>query len=135
LTSVERLKQAVFYIDESIHSHALVDAMLAAGANLKRVGVDVDFGSPDEAWLQLVGEHGWIALTRDQKIRKRRMELEVLKAYGAAVFCFTGGSATADETAQTICRLLPKFANMAVSEPRPFLYTFRGSGSLSRVVL
>ena len=109
--------------------------MQAAGANIRRVGVDIAGGASDEVWLEIVGKNKWIALMRDQKIRRRRLETEALKSHGVAAFAFTGGQETAQQTAQTICPLLIKFANMNVSEPKPFLYTFGVSGSLSKVKL
>jgi hypothetical protein len=135
LTDAKRLKEAVFYLDESIYSRVLLSAMQAAGANVRRAGADIPFGSTDDVWLEIVGKHGWIVLMRDQKIRHRRLEIEALKAHGVGAFAFTGGQETAQQTAQTICPLLIKFANMHVSEPKPFLYTFGVSGSLSRVRL
>ena len=109
--------------------------MQAAGANVRRVGPDIQKGSTDEEWLEIVGKNNWIALMRDQKIRRRRLETEALKTHGVAAFAFTGGQETAQQTAQTICPLLVKFANMNVSEPKPFLYTFGVSGTLSKVKL
>jgi hypothetical protein len=135
LTDEKRLKEAVFYLDESIYSRVLAFAMQAAGANVRRVGPDIPHGSTDEAWLEIVGKNNWIALMRDQRIRRRRLETEALKIHGVAAFAFTGGQETAQQTAQTICPLLIKFANMNVSEPKPFLYTFGVSGSLSKVKL
>jgi PIN like domain len=135
LTDARRLSQAVFYLDESIYSRVLYQAMCDVGATVERVGVAVPFGSDDEVWLRLAGNNGWIALMRDQRVRRRRLEREALKMHGVAAFAFTGGEETAGQTAQTICPLLTKFANMYVSEPKPFLYTFGVSGSLSRVRL
>jgi hypothetical protein len=109
--------------------------MLAAGANVRRVGVDIPYGTTDDAWLEVVGQNDWIALMRDQKIRRRRLEIEALKSYRVAAFTFTGGQETAGQTAKTICPRLVKFANMSISEPRPFLYTFGVSGTMSRVQL
>lgn len=109
--------------------------MQVAGANVRRVGPDIQKGSTDEEWLEIVGKNNWIALMRDQKIRRRRLETEALKTHGVAAFAFTGGQETAQQTAQTICPLLVKFANMSVSEPKPFLYTFGVSGTLSKVKL
>jgi len=122
-------------LDESIYSRVLAFAMQAAGANVRRVGPDIPHGSTDEAWLEIAGKNNWIALMRDQRIRRRRLETEALKIHGVAAFAFTGGQETAQQTAQTICPLLIKFANMNVSEPKPFLYTFGVSGSLSKVKL
>lgn len=135
MTDEKRLKEAVFYLDESIYSRVLAFAMEAAGANVRRVGPDIPRGSADEVWLEIVGKNNWIALMRDQRIHRRRLETEALKIYGVAAFAFTGGQETAQQTAQTICPLLIKFANMNISEPKPFLYTFGVSGSLSKVKL
>lgn len=93
------------------------------------------FGSDDDVWLRVVGERGWIALMRDKGVRRRRLERDALKAYNVAAFVFTGGEATGEQTARAICPLLYKFANMYVSEPKPFLYTFGQSGTLSRAHL
>jgi hypothetical protein len=135
LTDEKRLNEAVFYLDESIYSHVLAAAMRAAGAQVRRVGEDIPYGATDEEWLEVVGNNHWIALMRDQKIRRRRLEIDALRAHSVAAFAFTGGQETAEQTAKTICPLLIKFANMSVSEPKPFLYTFGVSGSLSKVKL
>jgi PIN like domain len=111
----------------------LLEAMRAAGANVRHVGDAVPYGSADEDWLTEIGSRGWIALMRDQKVRKRPLEIAALKAAGVAAFAYTGGQATALNTAEAICPRLVKFANMAVSEPKPFLFTFGVAGSLSRV--
>ena len=73
--------------------------MQVAGANVRRVGPDIQKGSTDEEWLEIVGKNNWIALMRDQKIRRRRLETEALKTHGVAAFAFTGGQETAQQTA------------------------------------
>jgi hypothetical protein len=45
------------------------------------------------------------------------------------------GEATAEDTAIVATALLQKFADMAVSEPKPFLYTFGLARRLSKVKL
>ena len=56
----------------------------------------------------------------------------MLEACGVAAFASTGGKATAKDTAAAICPNLVKFANMASSELRPFLYTFGAMGARSK---
>jgi hypothetical protein len=109
--------------------------MREAGADVEHAGGAFPFGTPDEVWLTACGERNWIVLTRDQRIRRRVLEREAIRQSGAAVFALTAGEATAAETAQVVVRLIVKFANMAVSEPKPFLYTFGLAGRLSRVRL
>lgn len=109
--------------------------MLAAGANVEHAGGAFPFGTTDEVWLTACGERNWIVLTRDQRIRRRVLEREAIRQSAAAVFALTAGEATAAETGDVVVRLLVKFANMAVSEPKPFLYTFGLTGRVSRVRL
>ncbi len=109
--------------------------MRDAGANVDHAGGAFSFGTADEVWLSACGEQNWIVLTRDQRIRWRLLEREAIRRSSAAVFALTTGEATAAETADVVIRLLVKFANMAVSEPKPFLYTFGLTGRLSRVRL
>jgi hypothetical protein len=105
------------------------------GANVEHAGVAFPFGSPDEIWLAGCGAKGWIVLSRDKQIRRRRLEIETLRAAGVAAFVFTGGEATAQETADVIAALIRKFVNITISEPRPFLYTFGMGGSLRKIRL
>lgn len=109
--------------------------MRAVGADVRHAGDAFPFGTADVLWLTEAGKKRWIVLTRDQRIRQRRLERESLMGARVAAFAFTGGQATALETAQAIVPLLQKMANMAISEPKPFLYTFGASGHLSKIRL
>jgi len=109
--------------------------MRAAGATVEHAGSAFRSSTEDHVWLKGCGERGWIALTRDERIRRRRIEIEALRDHGLAAFCFTAGNATAEDTATVILPLIPKMANMSISEPKPFLYTFGLSGRPSAVKL
>jgi len=109
--------------------------MRAAGARVEHAGDAFPFGTRDVDWLTACGERNLIVLTRDQRIRHRVLERMAIEQSGAAVFALTAGEATAAETADVVTRLLAKFANMAVSEPKPFLFTFGLAGRLKRVRL
>lgn len=102
---------------------------------MEHAGGAFPFGTADAIWLHACGDRSWIALTRDKRIRRRVLEREAIRRSSAAVFALTAGEASAAETAEVVVRLLHKMANMAVSEPKPFLYTFGLSGRLNRVRL
>lgn len=107
--------------------------MCDAAANVEHVGGAFPYGTEDDVWLSTCGKRGWIVLTRDQRIRHRRLELDSLQSYGVAAFCFIVGEATADDVADIVEAMLQKFVNMSVSEPKPFLYTFGRSRRLNKV--
>jgi len=81
------------------------------------------------------GTRGWIVLMRDQHVRRRPLELAALRAANVVAFVCTAGQATAEDTANAVGRLIGKFVNISVSEPKPCLYTFGLGGSLTRIRL
>jgi hypothetical protein len=133
--AAKRLERTVFYLDESIYSRALCERMRTAGATVRHAGEAFPFGTADAVWLAECGQRKWVVLSRDQRIRRRPLELMALQESGVAAFVFTGGEATAEDTAIVTTALLQKFVDMAVSEPKPFLYTFGLARRLSKVKL
>jgi hypothetical protein len=111
----------------------LIERMKMVGAHVEHAGGAFPRGCPDEEWLAACGERRWIVLTRDKNIRRRALEREALQIHGVGAFAFTGGQATGSETADIVQRLLLKMVNIAVSEPRPFLYTFGVTTPLVRM--
>jgi hypothetical protein len=109
--------------------------MVDLGARVERAGDAFPFGAQDTVWLAGCGQRGWVALTRDRNIRRRALERRAIRESGAAVFVFIGGEATAAETADTVARLLRRFANIAASEPRPFIRSFGLGNAIGRVTL
>ena len=90
-------------------------------------------GTTDESWLAHIGSRQWLALMRDQNIKRRALERRALVAAKVGAFVCTTGEATADEVTTVVLRLIKKMANIGVSEPRPFVYTFGLSGLLRQI--
>lgn len=124
LTAPRRLEKAVFYLDESIYSRVLAERIAASGASVRIPGDPFPRGTLDHVWLSACGTNEWIVLMRDQRVRRRPLELAALHQFKVGAFVLTAGQATATETADAVERLLTKFVNISVSERRPFLYTF-----------
>jgi PIN domain-containing protein len=129
------LEQTVFYFDESIYSRVLATAMIESGAQVRTPADLAGFGASDEKWLPLAAASDWLVLMRDQRVRYRELEKRALNLAGAGAFVFTGGQATAADTADIVCRLLRKFANISRSERKPFLFTFGFGTTTSRIKL
>jgi hypothetical protein len=134
-STAELLEQTVFYLDESIYSRVLAVAMTAAGAQVRTPADLAGFGAHDEKWLPMTAARGWVVLMRDQRVRYCELEKNALIEAGVGAFVFTGGQATAADTAEIICRLVPKLASTNRSESKPFLYSFGFAGSLDRIRL
>jgi hypothetical protein len=90
-------------------------------------------GATDDVWLSAIGRKHWLALMRDQNIRRRPLERQALVAAGVGAFVCIAGEATAVEITGTVVALLPKMMNVAITEPRPFIFTFGLGKKLRRV--
>lgn len=112
----------VLYLDESIDSATLAEALAGSGTDVRRALDNFPRGTPDEVWLASVGEKGWVVLTRDRRIRYRQLEKLALQEAGLKAFVFTGGNATVAQTTAIVLKALPKMKTLCVSQPGPFIY-------------
>jgi len=54
-------------------------------------------GTTDESWLAHIGSRRWLALMRDQNIKRRALERRALVSAKVGAFVCTTGEATADQ--------------------------------------
>jgi hypothetical protein len=90
-SNAKPLEAVAFYLDESIYSRALCEALEEAGAVVRRPGVDIPFGTPDATWLSTAGAQVWIVLMQDQRVRQRALEVNALRAARVGTFVLTAG--------------------------------------------
>ena len=88
----------------------------------------------DEVWLPEVTRRGWIALSKDNAIRRavRRGFLQRLTVArcGARLFIFTGSDMTGPQIGATLSEMAPKIRRMAANQPAPFIATAQASGNV-----
>jgi len=82
----------------------------------------------DRVWLKTVGEHGWVVLTKDQRLRYRPLEIGALRASNARVFVLTAGNLRGSEIAAVFLKALPRVYRILHSRPGPFIARISQSG-------
>lgn len=122
----------VFYCDASVpravaQALALVrDDVLYPG--LAGCPID-DPATRDVAWLPVAGEHGWVVLMRDKRIRTRPGERRRLAECGVRAFAMTGaGNYSRWLTLELLVRRWREIEAVAAAEPGPFIYSVTQSG-------
>jgi hypothetical protein len=80
----------VLFLDESLDSDSIAEALTDAGVKVERLTHHLPRGTRDEEWLSLAGRKGWVVLTRDKRIRYRRLERLALESARVRAFVFTG---------------------------------------------
>jgi hypothetical protein len=90
-----------FFVDRSLGYHLLPDALRALGFVVHTMrsvyGPGAEERVPDTVWLEQAGQAGWVALTKDDAIRRRPAELEAVAAHGVRAFCLTNANLTGEQ--------------------------------------
>jgi predicted nuclease of predicted toxin-antitoxin system len=125
-----------FFFDNNL-SEKLAQAMqlLDVDSTIEHLRDNFRQNEPDEVWLKYVGEKGLILITRDQKIRKRRIELLVYKQHRVCAFILTGKNLGRwREIKQLICAW-EEIRSLAASEQRPFAFQVPPKGKIKPLSL
>lgn len=85
----------------------------------------------DEEWLPVVGERGWIVLTKDQKIRYRAPALAAVREARVRLFALTGKDIQASEMAEIILKALPAIERLTAQERPPLIAKITKGGAVS----
>jgi hypothetical protein len=98
----------VFFTDRDL-GIAFPARLAAGGIRVEKHADHFSPECPDEEWLAAVGERGWIALTRDTRIRYKPNELAAVLRHRVALLVVVGNaphSALADNFVRTLPRIL-----------------------------
>jgi hypothetical protein len=83
-----------------------------------------EVGAKDHVWLPIAGEHGWIVLMRDKRIRTRPGERQAFIDAKVPLFCLTGGGNFSKwKTLDLLVRRWDRIEEVAGSETPPYIST------------
>jgi predicted nuclease of predicted toxin-antitoxin system len=88
--------EPVFFIDWCI-GKTVANALVKAGAHIEHHGDHFDQNTPDTVWLTVVGDRGWVVLTKDKAIAKNQLELMAIAHAKVKVFILVSGNLTRQE--------------------------------------
>lgn len=123
----------VFFIDRSLGRKQVAQALREAGATVEVHDDHFPQATPDVEWPAEVGRRGWVVLSKDERIRRNRIERTALEAARVRAFFLTQQDITGQEMAELFSNALPGMTRRAVSEPAPFIFTISRSGKFSPV--
>lgn len=110
------------FLDESLDSDSIAQALASAGAHVERLTRHLPKGTDDRTWLSFAGERDWVVLTRDKRIRYRQLERLSLQAARVRAFVFTGGNVTMAETGAILAHAYSRIVKICLREHGPFIY-------------
>jgi|HubBroStandDraft_1064217.scaffolds.fasta_scaffold00671_21 hypothetical protein len=120
------LRELVFFTDRDL-GRQFPAALRQAGLQIEQH--DDHFGPEtlDEEWIGEIGRRGWVAVTRDARIRYSPLALSVLMEFGTQLFVLVGKLTTA-EAAETFLKWRERIAETVAGERGPFIAKIRRDG-------
>lgn len=112
--------QPVFFIDWCF-GKTVVNALREAGALIEHHGDHFEQNATDTDWLPVVGDHGWVVLTKDKAIAKNQLELMAIARAEVKVFILTSGNLTRQDMADLLVDVLGKLKKFAQGNQAPFI--------------
>lgn len=85
-------------------------------------GVPADEDVEDVTWIAEAAQQGWILFMKDDRIRRRPAEREMIHAHAARCFCLSNANLRSAQAAERYLANLPAIVR-ASRQPGPFLYS------------
>ena len=102
----------VFFIDRSLGRKKVPDALRAAGVEIRVHDELFPQGTEDVIWLGEAGAHGWVVITRDDRIRYNQLKKRAVLAANLRFFSITSSALTGDEAGALILSALEKMSRL-----------------------
>jgi len=125
-------ESAVFFIDRSA-GKKIAGPLREAGLTVELHDDHFAQDAPDEEWLTEVGRRRWLVITRDERIRYRRLEVEAVRNAKVAMFVIVSKNLTGPQTAQAIIKALGRIRRFISSHRRPFIAKIYRDGRLTKL--
>jgi hypothetical protein len=115
--------EIVYFIDRDL-GHQFPETLRTAGLRVERHDDHFSQLTPDSEWIAEVGGRGWVAVTRDWRIRYSPLALETLMTSGAKLFVIVG-RLTTDEAAAVFLQQRKRIERALRKESEAFVGKIR----------
>ena len=123
-------RSATFFLDEGLGNKVIPSALRSVGVRVEVLRDHFAGGVDDAEWLSEVGRRGWYVLTKDDRIRKRPVELRASIDSSVGAFILPSGNMSGPEMAQAIVNALPAIIKVIERRSPPFIYRISRSGTI-----
>lgn len=100
----------------------MAEAIRAAGHEAELLGDNFRVDAPDVDWLPVVGQRGWVLLTRDREVARNPLELAAIRNSGVRAFVLTAANdLKATDLIELVRKHLKRIAGRARGNAGPFI--------------
>lgn len=121
----------VFFLDRNLGRRKIAQALREEGMQCE---VHDDYLSPkasDEEWLKFASEKGWIAITKDKGIKRRKLFLHYLEEYSGRVLVITTKKQKAENMIECLLKGKNRIENFIKKNDAPFIVSISLNGMLT----
>lgn len=118
----------ILFLDENLSGKTIPSALAEAGIAHETHTAHFKAGILDVEWLPEVGRRGWIAITKDARIRYNPLEIETLRNARVGAFVLSSDNLTGAEIAQALVAAFPKMEAFVLANAKPFIGKFYRDG-------
>jgi hypothetical protein len=90
---------------------------------------------PDDEWLAIAGQKGWVVLSQDLRFHLRENELEAIKQHAARCFYFPCASEDRWFSMRLFVRGHTRIMSLADMNAGPFIFSLKKNGQFYPVTL
>lgn len=126
------LETAVFFIDRSVGKNSVAAPLREAGLTVELHDDHFPQDALDEEWLVEVGRRRWYVITRDDRIRYRRLEAEAARSARVGMFVIVSKNLTGPQTAEIVIKALGRIRRFLAARRRPFIAKIHRDGSVEK---
>lgn len=127
------LETAVFFIDRSVGKKTVATPLREAGLKVEVHDDHFPQDAADQDWLPVVGEKRWYVITRDQRIKYRRLEADAVRTAKVGMFVVVSKNLTGQQTAEAILKARNRIRRFISSHRRPFIVKVYRDGRIERL--
>ena len=92
-------------------------------------------GAKDPHWIPIVAEQGWLIVTRDSAIQRRRAEVAAVRENGARMVALAGADAIGKWDQLEVLMINWRRIQAWADQPGPFIYSVTRTGSPRQIPL
>jgi PIN like domain len=90
--------------------------------------------TPDDEWLNIVGEKGWVVCSHDAKWQSETAALKAIQQHKIGCFYLHGASSIGFFKLKSLAHNYDKIKKVCDNEKRPFIYRVTAGNRLSRML-
>jgi len=128
-------EKLTFFLDRALGKRFIVQGLSQHNPEIAVEVLDDHFepNASDEEWLRFIGQKGWIAITKDKRIRYRTPALEVIREEKVKLFMYNKGNLTGQQMVEILVKAIPRIKTFIAKHEPPFIVTMTKSGKLLKV--